>query len=1312
MNIGAQSPAFQTQWQHAIADRQLSTQDVERLTETLQSENPELSVDTVHQYLKDLASHSADPLVFSFVPETVDFEVQGATLTDKNGVTVGARDDLQGHIESAKINVPLGEGGDDALLNGIKQQLVQGLMNSLPPGEDAGMFERIQRTLLENVEVTSRVQDGQTVYDIGLNPAFREQVKGLDAAALWAGEVWLEGNLNGPLATVSTQDGQLNIDLQGPLADLMRDPETRVPDFGPAPAVPAREPIQADSADAQTTQAIQTQVQKALEVFEGQHYTASVHGDPVGGIPKVTRAMNELLTLYNQGALEGLPPEMKAQAEHWALETAAARTGKALQGWVGMNDTENKALLQQLQSPAFRALPQEQQQRIMAQAQSTAEMLHGMGPERLSDSQRQLLATVSPALAPWQETGKTQFEGLVQDSIKSLQDQGIDLAVDVLRDGDNYRLQPQSLTLQGESLQKLLAQPPGLADQVDVSRGTLTLTPEDFKVQMGPEGLSVTLENIALEGGSDLQGPASAAEPDATGTTLTVDQASGQVQLNAEGELAGLSLQNLNGRLSGDIALDDEMVQALQAGVKTALEKMDQQLADYGLSRAQLSELLTQLPANALGDLMQSTQQGDLARLAERLGIDGSTLSQAVQFLREQPVQQVLNDLGQLAEGLDARTQVQGDVAFSLQDLAVNAGDGEWLATLGQLQMDTQNLQAVASDGERTDLAASVTSENLSATVAEDGTVTEAAAGQTTLDASASRTGEAPPVAAQIAGFQDTLRQGGQSYRVGDNDPEGRAGYLSDDRLREKKGLTVDSALALLEKAPAEAWASAVAGGPEARQAFLAEQGIPAKTGDYLLRYLETYVLNTDSTQSLSANASVEGVHTDASGTEVLNPQLNATLNASADGHESQVQATLEAEAIRTEAGQLSAEQLKAHAEGTVTETNGNHTQAQIEAGIDQLTASAEAGLQANTVQGEATVTTHSDNAPAVDVRVEGLFDQVTAKDNGLTTAGASVQLEGKADQTHVAVSSEDLALSSDAEGLDANGQLHWEVRTGGSGGHIEGQGTVAVDIEDNTLQGTRTEAGQASGTVHTDRETLLGVVAQNSPALADFFKAHGILGQNNVKIDVKNTGAVVTGANGSLEQYQVRATTSNINTPYGKASASMYIDDDGSITGDVLLNKPTAALPGLLKSQIQEALLKAEVPPEKVALVDVRLENGKFVVSLEAMKLADIGLDIQLDGDQVHVNVNQADLKNQLFNGLKNAFGLDGWFKGKARDTLLNELSGEQMNLKPTSQGNYGLTIQTRDLMQNFLGDAVQGVRLRPTFDSQGNLNIRYNIN
>ncbi len=1309
MNIGAQSPAFQTQWQQAIADRQLSTQDVEQLTETLQTENPGLSVDTVQQYLKDLASHSAEPLVLSFVPETVDFNVQGATLTDQNGITAGARDDLKGHIESAKINVPLGEGGDDILLNGIKQQLVQGMLDSLPPGEDADMLANIQRTLLEHVEVTPRVQDGQTVYDIGLNPAFREQLDIPETVALWMGETWVEGNLNGPLATVSTPDGQLNIALKGPAADLMRDPATRVPDFGPAPAMPAQEPTQAD---AQTTQAVQAQVQQALETVEGHGYTASHHGDPVGGLPKVARAMNELLELYNQGALEGLPSEMKAQAERWALETAAARTGKALQGWVGMNDSENKALLQQLQSPAFRALPQAQQNRIMAQAQSTAEMLHGMGPERLSDSQRQLLATVSPALAPWEETGKTQFEGLVQDGLNTLRDQGLDLDVEVLRDGDSYRLNPRSLTLQGESLQKLLAQTPGLADQVDVSQGALTLSPEHFNVQMGPEGLSVELQNIALEGGSDLQGPETAAEPDTAGTTLTVDQASGQVQLDAEGDLKGLSLQNLSGRLSGDIALDDEMVQALQAGVKTALENMDQQLADYGLSRAQLSELLTQLPANALGDLMQSTQQGDLARLAERLGVDGSTLNQAVQFLREQPVQQVLNDLSQLAEGLDARTQVQGDVAFSLQDLAVNAGDGEWLATLGQLQLDTQNLQAVASDGQRTDLDASLSSENLSATVAEDGSVTEAAAGQTTLDASATRTHEAPPAAAQIADFQETLRQGGDRYRVGDNDPEGRAGYLSDDRLREKKGLTVDSALSLLEKAPAEAWANAVAGGPEARQAFLTEQGIAPKTGDYLLRYLETYVLNTDSTQSLSANASLESLQTDAAGTEIVNPELNANLSASADGHDSQVQATLEAEAIRTEAGSLSAEQLKAHAEATVTESNGSHTQAQAEASIAHLEASAAEGLQADTVQGEATVASDSANAPAVDARVEGLFDQITAKDNGLTTEGASVQVEGQADQTHVAVSSEDLALSSDAEGLDANGQLHWEVRTGGSGGHIEGQGTVTVDIEDNTLQGTRTEAGQASGTVHTDRETLLGVVAQNSPALAKFFKEHGILGQKNVKIDVKNTGAVVTGANGSLEQYQVRATTSNINTPYGKASASMYIDDNGSITGDVLLNQPTAALPGLLKSQIQDALLKAEVPPEKVALVDVRLENGKFVVSLEAMKLADIGLDIQLDGDQVHVNVNQADLKNQLFNSLKNAFGLDGWFKGKARDTLLQELSGEKMNLNPTSQGNYGLTLQTRDLMQNILGDAAQGVRLRPTFDSQGNLNIRYNIN
>jgi hypothetical protein len=306
----------------------------------------------------------------------------------------------------------------------------------------------------------------------------------------------------------------------------------------------------------------------------------------------------------------------------------------------------------------------------------------------------------------------------------------------------------------------------------------------------------------------------------------------------------------------------------------------------------------------------------------------------------------------------------------------------------------------------------------------------------------------------------------------------------------------------------------------------------------------------------------------------------------------------------------------------------------------------------------------------------------------------------------------ENLALSSDAEGLDVNGDLNWELRTAGSGGRIEGAGKLEVDIENNQLQGTRTEAGAAKGTVRTDRDTLLAFVENNSPAVADFFKKHGVLGQKNVTIQVKNTEAVVTGKNGSLDKYQVLASVSNVNTPYGKAAASMYVDDDGSITGNVLIQNPTDKLPGLLKAQIQEALLKADVPPEKVALVDVRLEKGKFVVSLEAMKLAEIGLDIELDGDQVHVNINQADLKNKLFNSLKNTFGLDGWFKGKARDILKTELSGEKLNLQSTSRGNYGLSFNTRDLVQQFLGDDAKGVKITPRFEANGNLNVRYNVN
>jgi len=113
----------------------------------------------------------------------------------------------------------------------------------------------------------------------------------------------------------------------------------------------------------------------------------------------VARAMGELLALYNRGELANLPAgESRERAEHWALETAAARTGKELQRWDGFSEAGNQLLIEQVKSPAFQALPPERQARLAQQAQLSHEILSGL--PHLRHDQQAALTALSPWLSP------------------------------------------------------------------------------------------------------------------------------------------------------------------------------------------------------------------------------------------------------------------------------------------------------------------------------------------------------------------------------------------------------------------------------------------------------------------------------------------------------------------------------------------------------------------------------------------------------------------------------------------------------------------------------------------------------------------------------------------------------------------------------------------------------------------------------------------------------------------------------------------------------------------------------------------------
>ncbi|MBF2052027.1 MAG: LysM peptidoglycan-binding domain-containing protein [Candidatus Sericytochromatia bacterium] len=161
------------------------------------------------------------------------------------------------------------------------------------------------------------------------------------------------------------------------------------------PPAPAADPAPAVETSSPPSP-LQSQVESLVRQVDRRGQNAAVHADPVGGIPQVIRATDELLALYNSGELNALPDgPLREQAEAWVLDAAAARTGKALQGWSGFAESENQALQHQLQSPAFQALPAERQERLVQQAALSHEILISL-PDLRPDQQQ-----VLQALAPW-----------------------------------------------------------------------------------------------------------------------------------------------------------------------------------------------------------------------------------------------------------------------------------------------------------------------------------------------------------------------------------------------------------------------------------------------------------------------------------------------------------------------------------------------------------------------------------------------------------------------------------------------------------------------------------------------------------------------------------------------------------------------------------------------------------------------------------------------------------------------------------------------------------------------------------------------
>ena len=133
-----------------------------------------------------------------------------------------------------------------------------------------------------------------------------------------------------------------------------------------------------------------TQAESILNTIDGKGYSVAHHGDKVGGIPKVHRAMNEVLDMAASGAIEKLPEgETRDKIQQWAKDVVSGRLAQAGRKFDGFTPSATKEVAALLDNPAFSTLPEDRQNRLMDGLRTGFEMM-GYQKESLSPEQSAL----------------------------------------------------------------------------------------------------------------------------------------------------------------------------------------------------------------------------------------------------------------------------------------------------------------------------------------------------------------------------------------------------------------------------------------------------------------------------------------------------------------------------------------------------------------------------------------------------------------------------------------------------------------------------------------------------------------------------------------------------------------------------------------------------------------------------------------------------------------------------------------------------------------------------------------------------------
>ncbi|MBF2052760.1 MAG: hypothetical protein IGS03_04755 [Candidatus Sericytochromatia bacterium] len=997
----SQFPAVRQAWNEVTEDRQISSRELQAVRNQIQLTAPGLSEDEIRSQLVQLLSetqsdldpqqaqallesvfqgetltlqtntpsHEIEPQAVSFFEDpadapdlstgrVVDLEMGSASLTDANGVRTPGADDISGNIDTLRLTVEGGVADFEQMLSATRGKLQGAAFDALRESPLAYAYDdqELQQAAAEiarHLRVESRTQNGEQVYEFNLDPAFRDNLPGWMGRVLSAAEGVGMADFSNPMATLSSPNGQLTVETNNPmLSEALQSPQEAAPDFGPEPVSPM--PADASPASESAVREILSRIDRPGN--DPRRQSQLISGD---------RDQRQLMQLYNQGALESLPPELRERAAFWASETAALDAERLLRNWSGQSAGENVALQQLMASPAFQALPADRRAAIVRNSSAEALAQHLVSSGELSPEQQGALASLSPYLELTQETGHTNAEGMLQQGLEALRQQGMDVSARLEStpgpDGSQrYELRPESLTLEGEALQRLMNSHPELAQLGDLSNGRLTLSPEHFSVRFGSDGIELELRNLAISGGTDLTAAADPASGEADPTTVTLDGAGGRAILDdTTHALRDLSLEELSGRLSGDITLDQDVVAAIQTRVNTLLSDMDTYLSQYGLGREQLQQLLSQLPSDGLQRLASSASDNEVNRLARNLGMDSEQIGRLVDLLQEQPVRQLIGELQGLTQRLGTDAQISGELGFNLQNLNLSDSDSGWLASLGQLSL---NLDATArSEAGDTALNGALRAEDLRlAGDGSSGAVGPVSGSLTaeTVSAEPALADPAPPEPTeneQVAAFIETLAAGGGDYREPASGANRRTeGHLRDEHiseggLRRGSGLHVDTARAELAKAPASQWVEMLTAGEAERAAFFEAHDI--RYGDYLLNYLQQRVLSPQSPpaseaadrQRVSVSGDLASASFDPAGLNFGEARAEASLNAERDGTQTDV--TLRAAAgetqIAPEASAIGG--IRVSGEGRFEDAEGRVTTLDSEASVAEVSARPEA---------------------------------------------------------------------------------------------------------------------------------------------------------------------------------------------------------------------------------------------------------------------------------------------------------------------------------------------------------------------------------